>query len=140
MGRPIAYCGDPDSPDLTPAERRRIKRRIANRESARRVRARRQGDIEEMSHRWLDCPCKSMQMTALQHACPLVLPWVTVMSSYQTLHQSPLAALLHALMQQSAGKGKVMPLNWVLPAFGKIFGCITCLTPAVLCQWGSSGC
>ena len=52
MGRPIAYCGDPDSPDLTPAERRRIKRRIANRESARRVRARRQGDIEEMSYRW----------------------------------------------------------------------------------------
>ena len=52
VGRPIAYCGDPDSPDLLPAERRRIKRRIANRESARRVRARRQGDIEEMSHRW----------------------------------------------------------------------------------------
>ena len=43
VGRPIAYCGDPDSPDLLPAERRRIKRRIANRESARRVRARRQG-------------------------------------------------------------------------------------------------
>lgn len=49
MGRPIAYCGDPDSPDLTPAERRRIKRRIANRESARRVRARRQDLIEEMA-------------------------------------------------------------------------------------------
>ncbi|BDA42175.1 probable Ocs element-binding factor 1 at C-terminar half [Coccomyxa sp. Obi] len=49
VGRPIAYCGDPDSPDLTPAERRRIKRRIANRESARRVRARRQDLIEEMA-------------------------------------------------------------------------------------------
>ena len=49
VGRPIAYCGDPDSPDLTPAERRRIKRRIANRESARRVRARRQEQIEEMA-------------------------------------------------------------------------------------------
>ena len=49
MGRPIAYCGDPNSPDLTPAERRRIKRRIANRESARRVRARRQDTIEEMA-------------------------------------------------------------------------------------------
>ncbi|CAL8468138.1 g7677 [Coccomyxa elongata] len=51
VGRPIAYCGDPDSPDLTPAERRRIKRRIANRESARRVRARRQDLIEEMAIR-----------------------------------------------------------------------------------------
>jgi hypothetical protein len=49
VGRPIAYCGDPDSPDLTPSERRRIKRRIANRESARRVRARRQEQIEEMA-------------------------------------------------------------------------------------------
>ena len=49
VGRPIAYCGDPNSPDLTPAERRRIKRRIANRESARRVRARRQDTIEEMA-------------------------------------------------------------------------------------------
>ena len=49
VGRPIAYCGDPNSPDLTPAERRRIKRRIANRESARRVRARRQDMIEEMA-------------------------------------------------------------------------------------------
>ncbi len=32
-------------------ERRRIKRRIANRESARRVRARRQGTLEEMLQR-----------------------------------------------------------------------------------------
>ena len=40
VGRPIAYQGDPDAPHLTPAERRRIKRRVANRESARRVRAR----------------------------------------------------------------------------------------------------
>ena len=83
MGRPIAWVGDPNSPDLTPQvqptsgngwcfadvqawqvvvqklacsysilcaeqERRRIKRRIANRESARRVRARRQDMLEEM--------------------------------------------------------------------------------------------
>ena len=40
MGRPIAYRGDPNAPHLTPAERRRIKRRVANCESARRVRAR----------------------------------------------------------------------------------------------------
>jgi hypothetical protein len=49
VGRPIAYCGDPASPDLSPAERRRILRRIANRESARRVRARRQELLEDMA-------------------------------------------------------------------------------------------
>lgn len=49
MGRPIIYSGDPAAPDLTPQERRRIRRRIANRESARRVRAKRQDLIEEMS-------------------------------------------------------------------------------------------
>ena len=48
VGRPIAYKGDPNAPNLTEAERRRIKRRIANRESARRVRARRQGTLEEL--------------------------------------------------------------------------------------------
>ena len=48
VGRPIAYKGDPNAPNLTESERRRIKRRIANRESARRVRARRQGTLEEL--------------------------------------------------------------------------------------------
>jgi type II secretory pathway pseudopilin PulG len=42
IGRPIAFTGDPDSMDLTDADRRRLKRRAANRESARRVRLRRQ--------------------------------------------------------------------------------------------------
>jgi hypothetical protein len=50
VGRPISYCGDPDSPDLTPSERRRILRRIANRESARRVRSRRQELLEDLSN------------------------------------------------------------------------------------------
>ena len=48
VGRPIAYKGDPNASNLTEADRRRIKRRIANRESARRVRARRQGTLEEL--------------------------------------------------------------------------------------------
>lgn len=48
VGRPIAYKGDPNAANLTEAERRRIKRRIANRESARRVRARRQETLEEL--------------------------------------------------------------------------------------------
>jgi hypothetical protein len=42
------HKGDPDDPGLTEKERRRIKRRIANRESARRVRYRRQEEMEEM--------------------------------------------------------------------------------------------
>ena len=49
MGRPIVYCEDPDAPHLTSAERRCIKRRIANRESARRVRARRRDTIDGMT-------------------------------------------------------------------------------------------
>lgn len=51
VGRPIAYKGDPNASNLTETERRRIKRRIANRESARRVRARRQETLEELQHR-----------------------------------------------------------------------------------------
>jgi len=48
VGRPVAYQGDPDAPELSEKERRRIKRRIANRESAQRVRHRRQEELEEM--------------------------------------------------------------------------------------------
>jgi hypothetical protein len=48
VGRPITYKGDPDSNNLTEEERRRIKRRIANRESARRVRQKRQDLMEEL--------------------------------------------------------------------------------------------
>ncbi len=48
MGRPIAYKGDPNAPELTEAERRRIKRRIANRESARRVRHKRMELLDEL--------------------------------------------------------------------------------------------
>ena len=48
VGRPLAYKGDPNAPELTELERRRIKRRIANRESARRVRHKRQEILEEM--------------------------------------------------------------------------------------------
>ena len=48
VGRPIAYCGDPNAPELTPMERRVVLRRIANRESARRVRSRRMDDYEHL--------------------------------------------------------------------------------------------
>ena len=49
VGRPIAYCGDPYAPGLLPEQRRVILRRIANRESARRVRARRQDELERLT-------------------------------------------------------------------------------------------
>ncbi|CAL5223499.1 g6025 [Coccomyxa viridis] len=51
VGRPIAYSGDPFSPDLEPEQRRIILRRIANRESARRVRARRQDELDRLGQR-----------------------------------------------------------------------------------------
>jgi hypothetical protein len=48
LGRPIAYSGDPLDEHLTEEERRRLKRRIANRESARRVRQKRQEQMEDL--------------------------------------------------------------------------------------------
>ncbi len=48
VGRPITYKGDPEAADLTEDERRRIKRRIANRESARRVRQKRHDLMEDL--------------------------------------------------------------------------------------------
>lgn len=45
--RPITYKSDPDAQNLTEGERRKVKRRIANRESAWRVRARRAETLGE---------------------------------------------------------------------------------------------
>ena len=58
VGRPITYNGDPNAPELNEAERRRVKRRIANRESARRVQQRRKEMIDEVQHkvRFADIP------------------------------------------------------------------------------------
>ena len=48
LGRPVTFKGDPESAALSDGERRRVKRRIANRESARRVRQKRQVLVEEL--------------------------------------------------------------------------------------------
>jgi hypothetical protein len=48
LGRPVTYKGDPESSQLSDGERKRVKRRIANRESARRVRQKRQVLMEEL--------------------------------------------------------------------------------------------
>ena len=53
-GRPVEYQGDINSPALSTSERCRIKRRIVNREAARRLRERRQESLdsaqEKVSH------------------------------------------------------------------------------------------
>ena len=51
VGRPIAYCGDPNSPELTPAQQRLVLRRIANRESAQRARSSRNDKYERLLHK-----------------------------------------------------------------------------------------
>ena len=48
LGRPVTFKGDPESAALSDGERRCVKRRIANRESARRVRQKRQVLVEEL--------------------------------------------------------------------------------------------
>ena len=48
LGRPLAYSGDSNAPELTEQERRIIKRRMATRDSARRVRHKRQEETEDM--------------------------------------------------------------------------------------------
>ena len=48
VGRPILYTGDPHAPGLTSLERRTMVRRLANRESARRVRLRRQDHLQQL--------------------------------------------------------------------------------------------
>lgn len=75
VGRPIAYRGDPNAPELTDQERRRIKRRIANRESARRVRHKRQEELEDMQIK--------ASATILSHSTRLV----TVIVANMELHK-----------------------------------------------------
>ncbi|KAK9786791.1 hypothetical protein WJX73_009066 [Symbiochloris irregularis] len=48
VDRPITYKGDPDSPLLSEDQRRQVKRRMANRISASRVRQRRQDECAEL--------------------------------------------------------------------------------------------
>ena len=58
LGRPVTFKGDPESAAQSDGERRRVKRRIANRESARRVRQKRQVLVEELHSKVgsvLDC-------------------------------------------------------------------------------------
>lgn len=49
VGRPLSYTGDPNAKHLTETERRQIKRRIANRDSARRVRQKKLQTVSELS-------------------------------------------------------------------------------------------
>ncbi|GAB4824104.1 hypothetical protein N2152v2_011150 [Parachlorella kessleri] len=62
VGRPLKYKGDPNAPHLTEEERRRIKRRIANRESARRVRQKRNEYMDDLQSK---CTALSQQNARL---------------------------------------------------------------------------
>jgi len=63
VGRPITYKGDPDAKNLTQGERRKVKRRIANRESAQRVRARRAETLGELQIKVRLVPAHPHQLT-----------------------------------------------------------------------------
>ena len=56
IGRPVAYVGDPDSEELSPAQRRKVKRRIANRESARRTLLRHKDSVDALTDQVCCCP------------------------------------------------------------------------------------
>ena len=72
VGRPITYNGDPNAPELTDAERRKVKRRIANRESARRVQQRRKEMIDELQHKACPLKCHLYVLPSLcSHLCVL---------------------------------------------------------------------
>ncbi|KAL4444964.1 hypothetical protein ABPG77_004014 [Micractinium sp. CCAP 211/92] len=91
LGRPLAYKGDPDSPELTDAERRKIKRRIANRESARRVRAKRAELLEELQ----------IKVTALTQQNGQLASHCTVMESQRNMLLQQNALLQQKLSQKS---------------------------------------
>ncbi len=71
-GRPLAYQGDPFSPDVTPDERRVILRRVANRESARRVRVRHNESMER-AFKEASCAVHYFVDMVTGNACPNVL-------------------------------------------------------------------
>lgn len=101
LGRPLAYRGDPDAPELTDAERRKIKRRIANRESARRVRAKRAELLEELQ----------IKVTALTQQNGQLASHCTVMESQRNMLLQQNALLQQKLSQK--GEESVTLLNQV---------------------------
>eukprot|EP00891_Asterochloris_glomerata_P005052 jgi/Astpho2/5052/Aster-05974 len=50
LGRPITWDGDPEDPNLPESDRKKIRRRVKNRESARRVQQRRKAAAEDLQH------------------------------------------------------------------------------------------
>jgi hypothetical protein len=90
VGRPRGYAGDPDFASLGEEDRRRLKRRIANRESARRVRAKRQEMMDELQQK----------ITALSHQNARLLAHIaTAEQSRQSLQSQ-----LSIIRERFAGK------------------------------------
>lgn len=67
-GRPVVFHGDPNDPRLSTEERRLLKRRIVNRESARRVRLRLRTDLEEQQRLIRSSPPLPTNVLC-EHAC-----------------------------------------------------------------------
>ncbi|KAK9823792.1 hypothetical protein WJX72_005527 [[Myrmecia] bisecta] len=112
VGRPVSYQGDPNAPHLTEAEKRRIKRRIANRESARRVRQKRQGQLEELQDKMQGLQGRNQQ---LQQRCmeaekqmPILQQRMLQMRSHwldaaaKNMHQHRELARLHKQLEADA--------------------------------------
>lgn len=97
LGRPVTFNGDPESAQLSEGERKRIKRRIANRESARRVRQKRQVLMEELHCRVGPCRvCEGCQLVYL----PLLQPRALILS-VGLLLQYKLVSVLEHLAESS---------------------------------------
>ena len=62
IGRPIAYTGDPRAPELTDQERRRIKRQISNRVSARRVKQKHKDTLKSLESKVRTCCFQSYRI------------------------------------------------------------------------------
>ncbi|KAK9791865.1 hypothetical protein WJX73_009439 [Symbiochloris irregularis] len=100
VGRPVIYRGDPDAAHLSQPERRQIKRRIVNRESARRVRERKQENVDGLRQQgvhasWSAAEAEKTQLQAENAAlsslqrqtCPCGRPYVT--ASQETMAHQP---------------------------------------------------
>lgn len=85
-GRPIKYPDDALAEHLSHAERSQIKRRIANRESARRVRKRKQHDTDDLSRQVQQAKDRESAMQA--HVMAVDKQYTALYAQSQQVHQT----------------------------------------------------
>jgi len=115
----VTFKGDPESSQLSDAEKKRIKRRVANRESARRVRQKRQVLMEE-----LHCKVSLANASELpaivdtcRRPCLPVQHLVFAMSKPNTLPEMAHAVVARAVQETSYYQGCKSP---IAPAHGHL--------------------